>query len=131
MPVVVKGLRELQFAFAHADRQTRLGLRTGLRHVAEPVQRDAEQLAASLISGMARSPRWSRMRIGVTRRLVYVAPRQKGARGRGNPRGRPNLADLMMERAMQPALERNEAYIERSVEELLDHVADGFNEGGP
>jgi hypothetical protein len=83
----------------------------------------------SSIRGMPRSPNWSRMRVGVTRNLVYVAPRQKGTRGRG-PRRRPKFADLLMGRAMEPALERNTPGIERHFDQLLDQVADGFNRGG-
>jgi hypothetical protein len=127
--VYVKGLRELQAALAKADRDTRLGLRADLRNVAQPVQQDAQQLALSTITGMPRSPRWAGMRIGVTRSLVYVAPRQKGTRGRV-PGGRPNLANLLMSKAMEPALERNRASIERSMDAVLDRMADRFNHGG-
>jgi hypothetical protein len=126
--VHVRGLRELQAALAKADRDTRLGLRADLRNVAKPVQQDAQQLALSTIAGMPRSPRWAGMRIGVTRSLVYVAPRQKGTRGRG-PEGRPNLANLLMTKAMEPALERNRPGIERSMETVLDRMADRFNHG--
>lgn len=122
----VEGLRELNIALRKADRQTRLGIRGGLRQVAEPVQRGAEDLAMSEIPGMARSPRWSRMRIGITRDLVYVAPRERGTRGKG-PRHRPNLAPLLMDRAMQPALDQHIGEIEHRFENLLDHVADDFN----
>jgi hypothetical protein len=131
--VQVKGLRELQAAFAHADRATRLGLRAELQHVAEPVQRDAQALAGQEISGMRRSPRWARMRVGVTRRLVYVAPKQRGVKTRNprDPRRRPNLAPLLMARAMEPVLERHETEIVIATEAMLDHIADGFNQGGP
>lgn len=129
--VQVKGLRELQIAFAHADRATRLGLRTELREVAKPVALDAQQLAAQQISGMRRSPRWARMRVGVTRRVVYVAPTQRGLKTRGpDSRRRPNLARLLLDRAMEPALEAHAEQILVATEALLDHVADGFNEGG-
>jgi hypothetical protein len=128
MPIVVRGLHELQAALAHADRSVRLGVRRGLRQAAEPVQRGAEELAQTNIRNIG--PKWSRMRVGVTRNLVYVAPRQKGTRGRG-PRRRPNLADLLMDRAMQPALDQHEAEVEARLEELLDRAADDFNHGGP
>jgi hypothetical protein len=127
MPIVVRGLHELQAALAHADRSVRLGVRKGLRQAAEPVQRGAEELAQTNIRNIG--PKWSRMRVGVTRNLVYVAPRQKGTRGRG-PRRRPNLADLLMDRAMQPALDQHEAEVEARLEELLDHISDDFNRGG-
>ena len=132
MAVTVSGLHELQAALAKADKQVRLGIRGGLRQVAEPVQKGAEQLALSSISGMSKSPRWSRMRIGITRDLVYVAPRQRGTGGRGHQAARrPNLARLLMDRAMQPALEQHAGEIEHRFDEFLDRVADDFNHGGP
>ncbi len=69
------------------------------------------------------------MRTGITQKLVYVAPRRRGLKqGRGK---RPNLAPLMMGRAMEPALEKNRPEVEREIERLLDTVADDFNRGGP
>lgn len=126
MPIVVEGLHELQASLTHADRSLRLGVRKGLRQVAEPVQRGAEELAQANISRIG--PRWSRMRVGITRDLVYVAPRQRGTRGR-RPSSRPNLAPLLMERAMQPALDQHAGEIEARFEELLDRISDDFNHG--
>ena len=128
-PIALRGQRELLAALAKADRETRLGVRRELRGVAEPVRREAQTLALSEISGMAKSPKWAGMRTGVTRKLVYVAPRQRGVRGRG-PGRRPNLADLLMVRAMEPALQHNERRTEAALEEMLDRVADDFNKGG-
>lgn len=136
--VQVRGLRELQAAFAHADRASRLGLRTELRAVAKPVAVEAEQRALDRIRNVPHSPRWARMRVGVTRRVVYVAPRQRGVKTRNptDPRrrgwgtGPPSFADLLMDRAMEPALERHEGEILVATEAVLDHVADGFNHGG-
>jgi hypothetical protein len=137
VPIQVEGLHELQAALAKADRKVRLGVRTGLRQAAEPVQRGAEQLAMSEIRNMSKSPRWSKMRVGVTRDLVYVAPRQKGTRGRGPARFRrgqgfahPPFSDILMDRAMQPALDRHIGEVEARLEELLDRISDDFNHGG-
>jgi hypothetical protein len=137
MPVFVRGLHELQASLKYADRSLRLGVRSGLRQVAEPVQRGAEELAMSEIKRMPRSPKWSKMRVGITRDLVYIAPRQKGTRGRGDPRWRrgqgfahPPFSDILMDRAMEPALERHAGEIEARFEELLDRVSDDFNHGG-
>ena len=130
MAVVVKGLRDVNTAFAKTDRDLRLGWRAGMRQVAEPVRRDAQESAVSNIRRMPGSPKWARMRVGVTRQMVYVAPRQRGTRGRGPAgRARPNLGNLLMDRAMQPPLERHEHEITARFEQLLDHVADGFNHG--
>jgi hypothetical protein len=128
-PVTVKGLRELQAAFAHADKETNRLLRAGLREVAEPVRAEAEQLAVERIPRVG--PRWSRMRTGVTRKVVYVAPRERGLRTRGDdPRRRPRFGTLLMDRAMEPALERHAPEIEAAVEHLLDEVSADFNHGG-
>src|SRR5262245_26790821 len=109
-------------AFAKADREVRLGFRRELRNVARPVQQDAEQLATTRIRSMPRSPQWARMRVGITRREVYVVPRQKGVRGQG-PKARPKFATEMYYRAMQPALQRNRGEIVRRFEEALNRMA--------
>jgi hypothetical protein len=122
--VTVRGLRELQAALAKADRETRLGVRGELRQVAEPVRLGAEELAASSIRRIG--PRWSKMRVGITRSLVYVAPRERGTRRR-QPSSRPNFGTLLMDRAMQPALDQHASEIEVRFENMLDTVANDFN----
>lgn len=127
--VSIHGLRELSAAFALADRQSRRIFKGELRKIAEPVRREAEGLSLSKIRRMEASPRWSKMRTGVTRTVVYVAPRQRGVKkgGAGNPRRRPNLAGLLMDRAMEPALHHHEGQIAHEVEHALDRIADDFN----
>jgi hypothetical protein len=131
VPIVVQGLRELNQAFANTDRDTRLGWRAEQRRIAEPIRQDAEQRALSSIRRMPASPKWARMRTGVTRTAVYVAPRQRGVRGRGRHLyyGRPNLADLLETRALGPAGEAHEQQVETEIERLMDKVAAGFNRG--
>ena len=130
MPVVVQGLRELNRAFADTDREIRLGWRAAERQIAEPIRQDAEQRALSSIPRMAASPKWARMRVGVTRQMVYVAPRQRGVKTKGRRQmGRPNLFDLLLERALIPAGEAHEHQTEIEVERLMDRVAAGFNHG--
>jgi hypothetical protein len=72
---------------------------------------------------------WSRMRVGVTQRDVYVAPRQRGQKGRDQRLRRPNLFDLLMGRALQPALDQNIAKVERQLERLLDAVGSSWERG--
>jgi hypothetical protein len=131
VPVAVTGLRELNAAFALADRKTRLGVRAAQRSIADPIKLDAETLAQDEIRRIGL--RWWRMRIGVTRTLVYVAPKERGVKSRraGDPRRRPNLAGLLMTRAMERALEAHRGELETNVERLLDRIADDFNRGGP
>jgi hypothetical protein len=128
VPIVFTGFRELNLAYKEAERDVRLRWRANLRKVAEPVRRDIERLAMSSIRRMPGSPKWSRMRVGVTQRVVYVAPRQRGVKTTGRRQyGRPNLGDLLMDRAMQPALERHEEQIFHNVEQLMDRIAADFN----
>jgi hypothetical protein len=117
----VSGLRELQRAFAVADRELSHELTGRLRKVAEPVASDAERLAVQKIRNIGN--RWSAMRVGVTRSLVYVAPKQRGVKSRRNRAlRRPNLAGLLMDKAMSPALDLNQGRIVHEAENLLDEI---------
>jgi hypothetical protein len=118
--IILRGQRELIRAFTLAGKETSREIRSELRGVAEPIRADAEQLAAETIPRIG--PKWSRMRVGVTTRLVYVAPRQRGVRNFDDPRARPKFADLVMGRAMEPALERNRVRAEAAVEEALARI---------
>lgn len=60
------------------------------------------------------------MRVGITQRSVYVAPRKRGARA--GARKRPNLAGLLMDRAMAPALAARQAEAVRRLERVLETV---------
>lgn len=116
--VRVNGLRELNRAMARASKDVRSDFKKTLKAVAEPVRDRAEVLAREKISHIG--DRWSGMRIGATQTVVYVAPKQRG--GRGGPNARPNLAALLMDRAMQPALDENGEAIEAGVGRWLDSI---------
>lgn len=116
--LAVEGLADLNRAFALADAKVARELRNELRTIAEPVRTDAEALAVSGISRVGVP--WSRMRIGVTRHTVYVAPRQRGTRV--FTRRRPNMAGLLRDRAMVPAVERNQERIVQGTERFLNEV---------
>jgi hypothetical protein len=126
---VVENYTTLMRLFAKTDRETRLAFRADLRAVAAPVQADARTLALARVPRMPRSPKWAEMRTGITQKLVYVVPRQKGVRGRG-PKARPKLAKLMLDRAMNPALERNRGRIEARFGQTLDRLCAEFNGSG-
>ncbi len=129
----VKGLLELNRALKFADRETRLGIRKQERELVKPVKLDAEQLAVREISHIGKP--WSTMRIGITQKLVYVAPKQRGSKARRaavSPRRRlsdQRFAGRLMDEAMQPALDRNVEKIEKGFEDVLEHMADNFNKG--
>jgi hypothetical protein len=113
----VSGLRELQSSLAKVNRDVKKELALELKAVGEPVRAAAEQLATANISHIG--PVWERMRLGVTTKVVYVAPATR--RKLGSPR--PNLAGLLMDKAMQPALDQNAAGIEAALEVMLDRIS--------
>lgn len=117
----VEGLREFQRALKVADAALARETRDTLKKIADPVRSDAERLAVANIPRIGLP--WSQMRIGVTQAAVYVAPKQRG-KGRGrDPRRRPNLFDLLLGRALEPALAQNEERVRREFEEMLNGVA--------
>lgn len=119
--VRVHGFRELNRAFARADRTLRDELRRGLREAAEPVRRDAESLARLEIRNIGVP--WSRMRSRVTQRAVWVAPVERGVKSRAaERRRRPNLAGLLMDDAMQPSLDQNIGEVVDAIEDVLANV---------
>jgi hypothetical protein len=128
--VAVSGLRELQSAFRRTDRALEVDLRDALAEAAAPVRSDAQALAASEIRNVSPGDPWAGMRIGIGRSVVYVAPVERGAKSRGDQRKRrPNLGNLLMDRAMEPALERNEEKVERRLDQMLDEVAAVWERG--
>jgi hypothetical protein len=123
--VEVRGATALYRSFKAISDDLTSELVEGLEEAAEPVKTTATQLALTRIRNMPRSPDWAEMRIGVSRReaLVYMVPFSRGkGRGRG-ARKRPNLADLLSQRSMDPALEQNEERVTEKVEDLLDHLS--------
>lgn len=118
----VKGLRELVAAFDLMQGKTSSEVRVALAEAGEPVKDAAESLAVANVRNIGED--WSRMRLGITRSLVYIAP---AMRSRRTGLRRPNLAILLLERAMFPAVERNEAGVIRALDAMLGRLA---GEGG-
>lgn len=116
----VEGLSQLQRAFKAADLTLQRELRTSLRAAAEPVRVEAERLAVSSIRRIGVP--WSRMRIGVTNREVYIAPRQRGQKGRDQRLRRPNLAGLLLGRSLVPAVQHEQGAVIAGVEATLASV---------
>jgi hypothetical protein len=112
--IVVKGQKELEASFMELRKETLTEMRPALLALAEPVRSDAQTLAGTQITNIGM--RWSRMRIGATVSGVYVAPTSR--RRGGSPRR--NLAGLLMDDAMQPALDRNQAEIVSKLDEVVN-----------
>lgn len=119
----VKGIAELDRAFQRAGAGLHDDIKDRLRYFAAPVKRDAELLSAGAGVGID----WSRMRVGAGRRLVYVAPVQRGTNIPS--RKRRNFARYLLSRAMEPALNRNRRQIEAQFDELLARIERRFNRG--
>lgn len=118
----VEGLRELNRAFRLAGSGIGRDLRSALESAAEPVRQDAQQRALSSIPRIGVP--WSRMRVGITQRMVYVAPVERGVKGHGRERfKRRNFAPLLLNRAMQPAFDANRDRVVREVEDTLTDLA--------
>lgn len=116
--LVLQGYTDLQKAWAVADKETSKELRVALRDAAEPVRSDAQALTLHRIDNMTIP--YSRWKVGVTRKSVYVAPKWRETRIKS--RKRPKLADLMAERAAQPALTNNIRRVEAEVDAALGRV---------
>lgn len=122
----IEGLRELERAFKLYDAGLVKGLREALEAGAEVVRPDAETLAAQTIKRS--SVDWTRMRVGVLKRVGFVAPVERGRfskRGRVSREryGRPKTKTLLLERALEPALERNVGRVEQEFEDALRDLA--------
>jgi hypothetical protein len=117
----VRGLAELQRAFKRVDVDMRVGLKGLLLAAAEPARVRAEQLATSNITNLHAGDKWGRMRTGVTTRVVYIAPKTRGARGFG-PQKRPSFGPMLLEEAMEPALDQTRPEVYALVEIALDRL---------
>jgi hypothetical protein len=118
--VRVRGLRELQRDFKKMEGSLSKELKSALKEVAEPVKETAQELAMTRIRNMTHSPDWAEMRIGVTARSVYIAPQRRRRGGSG----RPNFSSLMLDRAMDPALEQNADKVRDNINDLLGSIFD-------
>jgi hypothetical protein len=121
--VRVRGLKELTRDFKKISKDLSKELRKELVEAAEPVKQSAQSLALGKIRNMPRSPHWAGMRVGVSQAqgVVYMVPAARSRRMRG--RSRPNLANLLLERAMEPALVENELLIVERVDFMLGRLA--------
>ena len=80
--IKVDGLDSLRRAFLVADKEVAADMKDALQEAAAPVRADAQTLATATIRRIGVP--WSRMRVGSTRTIVYVAPVERGSKGRGN-----------------------------------------------
>jgi hypothetical protein len=125
--VSIEGYEDVLRGLKNAEKNVRLGVRKEIRQAAEPVRATAEGLAVARISGIKPGEFWSKMRVGVTQKSVYVAPRPRGRKAGSGKRS--NLADLLMSRAMEPALYVHQEEAVQTINRLIEREADRFNRG--
>jgi hypothetical protein len=124
----VEGMTGMLRAFNRIDKRLAKDVKKQLALAAVPVQLGAQQRAVTQISGLRRenpmgTAKWAFMRIGVTSKVVYVAPQQRGRQSRRNTRlKRPNMAGLLLERAMLPALRANTSQVVARLDRVLGEL---------
>ncbi len=122
--VYIENLAEIERDFKKAGPLIAKAQNQGLLEGAQPIKREAEQLARDEISGMKRAkkkpPPWSIQRVGQNIHEVYIAPRERGQKGHlDDPRRRPNFVGVMFGKSYNPALEHGLPMLTRSVENWL------------
>ena len=124
--VRIEGLRELERAFKLYGRGLEKGLREVLEASAEVVRPDAQLLTRSALKPPKEGGAdWTQMRVGVTRRMGYVAPVERGNRSR-RPSSRARGAKFkarVLGRALEPALQNNKPRVEREFKDALVDLA--------
>lgn len=118
----VENLNGLIRAFRRADKEEAKLLIRELKLAAQPVATATQGRALGHIGRMPLSPQWAVMRLGQSRSVVYMVPKQKGRMSKENPRKRrPNLKRLLL-REMEAALAEHASQVEQRVEHVLETV---------
>jgi len=108
----------MQLALATYAIDVKKELRTELQAVAQSIRVHAQELASANIRNIG--PRWQRMRLGVISSGVYLAPQQRGRKT--GPGKRANLAGLLLNKAMQPAVDQGADAVVLALEVMLDRL---------
>src|SRR4029077_1016425 len=119
MPEVIRvvGLTELIKAFRAADAGLGKEIRKTLIETGDVVKESAQSKAGADIRNIGL--RWSDMRLGMSGdSVLYIVP----ARHRTTGSPRPNLAGLLLERAMIPAADENEELVRHNFEDAIDNL---------
>lgn len=121
--LAVSGLAELVRAFDVLEGKTKSEVRVALVKAGEPVRSAAEHYAVDNIRNIGDT--WSKMRLGITPNMVYIAPAQRSRR-KGSKR--KNLALLLLDRSMWPAAAKHEHEVLAGIEHAIDHLSreEGF-----
>jgi hypothetical protein len=108
--VNVRDFQKVIRAYDRVGKAAKKSVRDNLKFAADPVLQTANRTSAPAIRNLKEGSPWSKQRIGVTQRVVYMAPK---VRGRNKNIRRPNFRDLMMDRVYVPSLRVNADEVEK------------------
>ena len=115
----VDGLRELLRVTDQLPKTVKREVRNELRRVAEPVRADAQAL---FLARVAADPKKTRYGVSVRKvGTISVEQRVKG-KDRDPRRRRPKFTDLVWERSLEPAADRNQAQVVAGFNRVLDSL---------
>jgi hypothetical protein len=119
--VKVHGLKELTRSFKKISKDLDKQLTGELLDAVEPVKDLAQSKALTQISGMSGSPNWATMKttVGRAKGTVLMLPAS-----RGRKYSRANLADLLLQRAMDPAVAEKQDHVVNAIDDLIGDLAD-------
>ena len=113
----VDGLRELLRVTDQLPKTVKREVRNELRRVAEPVRADAQALFLARVSA---DPKKTRYGVSVRKvGTISVEQRVKG-KDRNPARRRPKFTDLVCDRSLEPAADRNQAQVVAGFNRVLD-----------
>ena len=121
--VRVHGLKELTRDFKRISKDLDKRLTGELLEAAEPVKDLAQSKALTQIGNMSGSPNWATMKTGVSRAkgTVFMVPAS-----RGRKYSRRNLADLLLQRAMDPAVTEKQDHVVNALDNLIGDLANRY-----
>jgi hypothetical protein len=122
----VKGLRELDRAFARMSKDLRTDFVWELEEAADPARTLTTQKVLGEMVNMPPTPYYAGMKIGVSAAAttVYIVPSWRRS---GSGRGRPNLATAIRKR-MEAAVGEKSAEIEKRIGDMLDRMANEWGD---
>ncbi len=125
--VLVANLPEIERSLVRSGPLVYKAMKAGMTEGAEPIRKEATDLAESEISGMRRAkrqpPPWSIQRTGQTVHEVYIAPKERGVKSRTDrSRRRPNFVGVMFGKSYNPAFEHGKPGVIAFVDSWLDRA---------
>lgn len=113
-------------AFGQLDKDLQKDLAMELEEAGEPARKQAEANVLREISGLRKTPFYSKFRVAASRKdaSAYIFPKWSGTKNRA--RRRPNMARLQQP-PLERAVEDGFSDIEKGVEKFLDRTISDFN----